>query len=945
MIPRILCALLSVLATATDGRSQGRPGDGSMLEWKALPQLPAEQGVAGPFAGVHDNALIVAGGANFPDGVPWHPTADGGVSLKRYYDTIHVLVKSDGSAADAEQLYEWSTSNQTLPSPAAYGVSLSTDRGILCVGGERLIRETDEETGEVVSTTERLSDVFLLIWNGKENRLQVSESMSANDGTPVNLPDLPVATTAACGAVVGGHAYVVGGDTGEGGTTNCWRLNLSPDPSDDWLWERVPSWTGPARSHAIAVGQGGKLFLFSGRNKLGDQPFQIFTDAWCFDPAAYERELERAVSAGASRESIPDYASGWTRIADIAPAGEEPRCVMAGTGAAVGFDCIAVFGGARGDVLLEHENVLPAKISDAEAAGDNDLAQQLRQQRDDLYDKHAGFSSDILLYHITTDNWTKRGEMPESGPVTTTAVNWGNAVVIPSGESSPGIRTRSVWMATVSRSRRSFGTLNWLVLGGYLTLLVAMGVFFSRRESGADDYFLAAGRIPWWAAGLSIFATTLSAITYLAIPARTYTTNWNRLILNLGIPVVAVVVVFVYLPFFRRVRVASAYDFLEQRFSVSVRIFGSLAFVLFQLGRMGIVLLLPALALSAVTGIDVYVCIIAMGALSTLYTVLGGIEAVVWTDVVQAVVLIGGAAAALSIMAGHVSGGLAGIVTTAFHAGKFDMISDFRFHDLSWAKDGILVMLLGSFFTSLLPYTSDQSIIQRYLTVATEHQARRAIWTNAVVSIPASLLFFFVGSALWTFYTAQPDRIGPLQQADQTFPWFIAQEMPAGLAGLVIAGVFAAAMSSLDSSMHSVATVGTTDFYERFGRKKNSRESLATARRLTVLMGLVGTGSAVFLAMKNVTYLWDYYLTVVGICLGALGGLFTLGILSRRAGSLHAWLGILAAGTLVVLAHISGQYHSLLDGGIAVTSCVVVGIASSWLLPIGVQSPKFSTGN
>jgi len=176
---------------------------------------------------------------------------------------------------------------------------------------------------------------------------------------------------------------------------------------------------------------------------------------------------------------------------------------------------------------------------------------------------------------------------------------------------------------------------------------------------------------------LSIFATMLSAITYLSIPARTFGTNWNWIILNLGIPVVSIAVVFLYLPFFRQVRAASAYEYLEQRFHVSIRLFGSSSFILFQLGRMGIIVLLPALALSAATGIDVYACIIAMGLLSTLYTALGGIEAVIWTDVVQVFVLIGGATAALLIMASSVDGGLLSMISTACAAGKFEVVSEF----------------------------------------------------------------------------------------------------------------------------------------------------------------------------------------------------------------------------------------------------------------------------
>lgn len=907
--------------------------DLNLYDWTQLPQLPDELGVAGPFVGVHNDALIVAGGANFPDGVPWRPTADGGASFKKYHDTIYLLPRlEDGTYG------EWITVQRRLPETCAYGVSLPTPQGLLCVGGESVRLMTDPETGETTSVKHLSADAFLLMFDREAGEVTVHQEWPTTIGeitSGLAIPDLPTHLTNACGAVVGDFAYIAGGDSGEGGSHHFWRLPLKPNSARDWQWELLPTWDGPPRQLAIGVEQAGSFFMFSGRSVLEGEGYRLFTDAWRFDPAAYERELTRATPNSNGEIELPTYANGWTRLAEIAPEGSKPLCVMAGTGAQAGFDYITVFGGARGDVLWQHEVEYPERIAVAEAEEDDELAATLRDEMHALYDNHPGFSSEVLAYHITTDTWTKRGEMPMTGPVTTPAARWGNNVVIASGERIPGVRTRDVWLATPHLSSHSFGALNWIVLAAYLATLVGIGVYFSRREASSHDFFLASGRVPWWAAGLSIFATMLSAITYLSIPARTYGTNWTWLILNMGIPVIAIIVAYLYLPFFRQVRAASAYDYLEQRFHVSLRIFGSLAFMLFQLGRMGIVVLLPALALAAVTGINVYVCIIVMGVLSTLYTVLGGIEAVIWTDVVQTLVLIGGAFAALAIIVMNVDGGLSGVIEMAASEDKFAIVNEFHFHDLSWAKDGILVILLGAIFSNLLPYTSDQAVLQRYLTVSNESEARRAIFINGFMAIPASLLFLFVGSALWTFYRTHATSMVPLEKPDQVFPWFISQEMPAGLAGLVIAGVFAAAMSSLDSSMHSIATAGTTDFYERFGRPKTSQESLRVARLLTVLLGVVGTGSALLLANMEIQYLWDLFLSIVGLFLGTLGGLFTLGIFSSRAGTLHAWLGAIASTSLLGWCQYATNMHGLLNGGVAVGACVSVGIISSWLIPTG----------
>ena len=952
-----LCALCVLTLAVMFSANRAAAADLSRLvDFHRLPPLPNEHGVAGPFVGVHNDALIVAGGANFPQGVPWHPTEDGGKSIKTYHDAIHVLVKNekgtplqtaDGSPVKNATRYRWVTVSSNLSKAVAYGVSIPTPDGLICIGGERQEHAPDDVTGEVESTLHRSADVFLLKWDPKKKQIEVTRQLLREDEEPDaihSLPNLPVATTAACGALVGDFVYVVGGDSGEGGNRNFWRLDLNGrkkrGEKSTWQWQRLPSWDGPPRSHAIAVEQAESLFLLSGRNKLSGRGFEILTDAYRFDPAAYAHERSRAKPDAQGQLRMPSYANGWTRLADIAPDGESPRCVMAGTASKSGYDFLLVYGGARGDVLLRREEELPKQIEAAQAAGDAALAAKLTEEANALYDNHAGFSRDILAYHLTTDKWTTRGQMPDGSPVTTTAVAWGDATVLASGEKFPGVRTRDVWLISPNKKLRSFGTANWCVLGVYLGLLVAMGFYFARREKTSDDFFLAGGRVPWWAAGLSIFATMLSAITYLAIPARAYGTNWSWFILNMGIPVVAVIVVFLYLPFFRRIQVASAYDYLERRFHVSVRLFGAVSFILYQLGRMGIVVLLPALALSAVTGLNVYVCIVVMGLLSTVYTVLGGIEAVIWTDVVQVIVLVGGAVAALVIMAVNIDGGLGAMVSTAWNAGKLDLIGEFRFHDLSWAKDGILVILLAALFNNLLPYTSDQAIIQRYLTVATEREARRAIWTNGLLVIPASILFFFVGTALWTFYQAHPAALVPLDKPNQIFPWFIAQEVPAGLAGLIIAGVFAAAMSSLDSSMHSVATIGTTDFYDRFGRKKEKEESLRVARRLTVILGIVGTGSAAVMAGLDVKHLWDLVLNIVGLFLGTLGGLFAMGIFSSRATTLHAWLGAVAAIATLIYCQFATDLNGLLNGAIAMGTCVGVGVLSSWLIPVGRRCEK-----
>jgi SSS family solute:Na+ symporter len=478
------------------------------------------------------------------------------------------------------------------------------------------------------------------------------------------------------------------------------------------------------------------------------------------------------------------------------------------------------------------------------------------------------------------------------------------------------------------------GFSNWIVLGCYLAVLVGVGVYFTKREKSTDDFFLAGRRIPWWAAGLSIFGTQLSAITYLAMPARAYSTDWSLLPLNIGILAIAPLVVFVYIPLFRRLNITTAYEYLEKRFHVSIRIFGSLSFIAFQLGRMGIVILLPALALSAVTGMNVYLCIALIGVLSTVYTALGGMEAVIWTDVLQSVVLIGGAFAALVITIGALDGGWREFVVMGVENDKFTL-----FHPgWDWTGDALIVVVLGALFTnSLVPYTTDQSVIQRYLTTPNQRQAGKAVWINGILAVVAGILFLTVGTALFAFYKANPTRLPTLDATDQIFAVFIWREMPAGLSGLVVAGVFAAAMSSLDSSIHSISTAVTTDFVRRFKPELMPETYLALARGFTVTFGIIGTAAAMFMAAMNVEYLWDFFLGIMGLFGGTLAGLFILAIFTKKVRTLDAWLGVAASLSVLVYVKLATDLNGLLYGAIGVATCFFTGLVSSRIRLVKVK--------
>ncbi len=469
--------------------------------------------------------------------------------------------------------------------------------------------------------------------------------------------------------------------------------------------------------------------------------------------------------------------------------------------------------------------------------------------------------------------------------------------------------------------------LDYLLLASYLLLLLGVGAYFARRERSIDDFFLAGRRMPWWAAGVSIFGTQLSAITFLAVPAKAFATDWVYFLVNMTIILVTPIVIYVYLPVFYRSGVTSAYEYLENRFNVWVRIFGSMAFLLLQVARIGIVLFLPAITLATVTGMDVYTCILLMGVLATLYTALGGIEAVIWTDVSQVVILVGGALLSLMVIASSVDGGIGTIVSTGWADKKFQMFN------WTWdmTVDAVWVVVIGNIFANLIPYTADQAVIQRYLTTPSRKDAARAVWTNAVLTFPASLLFFGLGTALYVFYNEFPGLLSPTVHHDGIFPLFIVQQLPPGVSGIVVAGVFAASMSSLDSGLNSMATVVVTDYYRRF-RRGPEVNTLRLARWLTVLFGAIGTGTALLLAAYGVSSLLDAFREILGLFGGSLAGLFALGVLTRRAHGTGAMIGALTSAVILWFVKGETELHFFLYAAVGTMSCFVIGYAASILI-------------
>ena len=879
------------------------------LTWNArsLPALPDAFGFGGPIVGTHNGVLVVAGGANFPNGPPW-PVGDQAAGDKVWHDRIFVLEPGAG---------EWLEAGK-LPQPRAYAACVTTSAGIYVLGGETFGTRQDSEP-----TNYPLADVLLLKWNAVERTVEITEDA---------LPPLPRACDYHAAAMIGSVIYVTASHTLDETSDRLdnpsfWALDLKRVAP---LWNGLEIWPGPARRKMALVAQ------HSGADDKFDNPtclYMISGETWVNGPDG-QPDLSKFIHFTDAYRYSPQRKQ-WKRIADLPELPDRREINLEG----YGFDEQRRAWRPRADGEAQRQydvNELyrgerwPAAAAPAIDVGQSHIlvfsGATGRYVTMDVADRPL-FPRDVLAYHTITDTWIHAGDMP-AGVVTTSAVHWDGRIVIPSGEIRPGVRTPQVQSLVVSQPAQGFEGLNMIVVGAYLALLVGMGVYFSKREKGVDDFFLAGRRIPWWAAGISIYATQLSAITFVSLPAVPYVTNWLVYPGQWTIFLMAPVVVFLYLPFFRHLNVTTAYEYLERRFNIAVRLFGSASFIVFQFARMGVVVYVPALALAAVTGMDIYLCILLMGVLSTLYTVLGGMEAVIWTDVIQVGVLWGGMLLALGIIVADV-GGIGDVVQVARQGSKLTMFN----WDWHTAEMATWLILIGNFALQFAPYTTDQAVIQRYMTTKDEKAAARSVWLNGVLTIPFALLFFLLGTALYVFYKAHPDMLTVGMENDKIFPHFVAQNLPPGISGLVVAGVFAASMSSLDSSMHSVATAVTTDLLRRFRTSASDASLLRTARWLTFVVGTIGTATALVMATYDIKSLLFFFQKLLGLISSGLVGVFILGMFTRRATTIGVLVGVLVSFGVLAYVSLATRVHFYLYAVIGIVTAVAVGYVASMLTP------------
>lgn len=428
---------------------------------------------------------------------------------------------------------------------------------------------------------------------------------------------------------------------------------------------------------------------------------------------------------------------------------------------------------------------------------------------------------------------------------------------------------------------------------GYNVAVIALGCGFFWRSRSSERFITAGRALPGWAVGLSIFGSYISSISFLANPGKAFADNWNFFVFAFAMPVAALIATRWFVPLYRRSGEVSAYEHLEQRFGPWARSYAVLCFLLVQIARLATILYLLALALNPLLGWDVRTIIVVAGVLITLYPFLGGTEGMIWVGVVQAVVLLAGAAACLVMLVAQMPGGPGRIFEVAAAEDKFSLGS----LSANLSESTFWVVLFYGLVTHLQNFGIDQSYVQRYITARTERDATRSVWIGTLLFIPVSAAFFFIGTGLYAFYQTQPGLLPPslAGSPDKVFPHFIANELPIGLTGLVIAAICAA---SMDANLNYCATLFLCDIYRRYARPgAGERESVWVLRLSTLGMGAVSTVAA--LAMLHIRTVLDVWWQFAGILSGGMLGLFLLGLLSRRAGHGAALAGV-AGGVLVI---------------------------------------------
>lgn len=527
-----------------------------------------------------------------------------------------------------------------------------------------------------------------------------------------------------------------------------------------------------------------------------------------------------------------------------------------------------------------------------------------------------------LLFHTLTDAWCMlEGSLPSHGLI---AAKSGTMILV-AGENASGQAVAAC--LEPASVKRVLGWIDYAVIVVYFVLLSWIGVSFSGKQESSDEFSLGNRKVRWWAAGISMFATGASAISFMAIPALAFATNLVWLFpLLIFIPAFFVTAYLIF-PLLRGLEITSTYEYLERRFNRTLRVIASLQCILFQtIAKASIVLVLPALAISSVTGINVYASVIIMGVITTIYTAVGGFEAVIWTEVFQAALMLFAPLAIIWIAVANLPGGIGDFFAIGSQYHKFE------FALITWdvAVPAFWILMIMQFVTATVSVAGDQPIIQRVFS-APLNEVRRVNAMSTACGIIIGILVNVMGLAIFAYFHAHPAKFDPGAQNDQVVPMFVAQAMPVGAAGMVVAAIFAASMSTVASIMNSVATIFTEDFYMKLRPQATDRQRLFSLKVSSYAVGIIGTAVGLLFAglnLKSMMVLWSQLGALLG---GGIVGVYTLGMFTKRANGFGAICGAIISIVITVLVKFHTSLHWGTYAPIAILACIVFGYLFSLL--------------
>jgi SSS family transporter len=476
---------------------------------------------------------------------------------------------------------------------------------------------------------------------------------------------------------------------------------------------------------------------------------------------------------------------------------------------------------------------------------------------------------------------------------------------------------------------KTFATLDYAVVVLYLIAVGAVGSSFYRRKSSAQEYFLGGRSFSWIPIGISMVAADLSAVSVMGVPAWTFRHNFELAWTLVGYLAMTPIFIRVFVPFYGKLNLYTAYEYLEKRFNLGVRLIASALFQTLRGVHVAIALYAPSLVINLVTGMPAWQCIAFMGLFTTLYTTLGGMKAVIWTDVIQFSAVTIGILLIFGTSVAHVPGGVAGAYAAAQAAGHLRFLN--FSHDPSEVTSFWACVIGGSTLV-LTTMATDQAVLQRLYTARSIEDCKQSAWLQALVNVPTSLLLYSAGIGLFAFYHYHPERMAGLTSQDAVLPFFVVRELPAGLSGLVVAAIFAASMAVMSAGINSLTTASVIDFYRGVFRPSESAEHYAFAGRVgTALWGLTATALALLAdRLGELAIAYNRVNSAVG---GPLLGIFLLGALTRRANSAGVLAGAAAGACAVAVVFFRTDWSFFYHGVIGVVVTFGVGYVASLFGP------------